>query len=157
MKQVKKLVGFLVLALGFATVTMAQEHRKEKRHEKMSVEQQTELAVKKMTLKLDLTPSQQHKIKPLLAKQIQERKAMHEKRRDMKDQDKKPSSDEHFNRMNARLDKQIAFKAEMKQILDARQYERFEKMAAKKMKHMKKRMHKKGEKHKRTEHEDDDN
>lgn len=143
----KKFIGFLVLALGISTLTVAQEHRKGHQGEKMTAEQQTELAVKKMTLKLDLTPAQQQKIKPLLAKQIEEKRAMHAKRKAMKEANEKPSSDERYKMTNSRLDKQIAFKAEMKQILNKEQYERFEKMAAKKEHKMKKRMHKKGKRH----------
>ena len=151
----KKIVAILVVAFGFNSAIIAQEHKKEKFEETLTVDQQTELAVKKMTLKLDLTTSQQEKIKPFLAEQIADRKAMRAKRKEMKKNKQKPSSEERYNMMNARLDKQIAFKAEMKRVLNAQQYDRFEKMADRKMHKMKKKMHKKGKKRRKMEHDDD--
>ncbi|CAM1373494.1 hypothetical protein [Tenacibaculum xiamenense] len=151
----KKIVAILVVAFGFNSAIIAQEHKKEKFEETLTVDQQTELAVKKMTLKLDLTTSQQEKIKPFLAEQIADRKAMRAKRKEMKKNKQKPSSEERYKMMNARLDKQIAFKAEMKRILNAQQYDRFEKMADRKMHKMKKKMHKKGKKRRKMEHDDD--
>ncbi|SED06990.1 hypothetical protein SAMN04489761_4173 [Tenacibaculum sp. MAR_2009_124] len=150
----KKIAAILIVALGFTSTTIAQEHRKEKLEETLTVDQQTELAVKKMTLKLDLTASQQEKIKPLLAEQITERKAAKAKRKEMRKKKQKPSSDEHYKMMTAKLDKQIAFKSEMKHILDTQQYDRFEKMSNRKMQRIKKKMHKKGDKHRKMEHDE---
>lgn len=135
----------LVLALGVITTSSAQKGKKEDR-QKLTPEQRTELAVKKMTLKLDLTPSQANQIKPLLLKQTNERKAMREKRKEMKEKGTKLSSDERYALKSKKLDNMIAFKAEMKRILNEKQYEKFEKIANRKMKKGKKG--KKG-KHKR--------
>jgi len=131
----KKVIGILIFVLCFSFSAMAQ---KEKR-ERMSIAQQTELAVKKMTLKLDLTPAQQSRIKPLLAKQMEERQAIRAKRKALKEKGQKPTADERYAMMSAKLDKQIAFKADMKRILDEKQYERFEKMANRKMHKMKRK------------------
>lgn len=142
----KKVVAVLILALGFVITTQAQKNKRAD-FEKLTPEQQTELAVKKMTLKLDLTQNQAEQIKPLLEKQLSNRKAMHEKRKAMKKNGKKPTADERYAMKSTKLDKMIAFKAEMKRILNEKQYERFEKIAAKKMhkakKHLKKRHGKK--------------
>ncbi len=151
----KKIIALLVVALGFTAVTNAQEHKEDRFEEALTVDQQTELAVKKMTLKLDLNKAQQEKIKPFLAEQIADRKAMKAKRKEMKKNKQKPSSEERFKMMNARLDKQIAFKAEMKRVLNTQQYERFEKMADRKMHKMKKKMHKKGKKRRKMENDND--
>lgn len=143
----KKIIGFLVFVISISTSVNAQKEKKEK----MTVEQQTELAVKKMALKLDLTDSQQRRVKPLLAEQINEKKELRSKRKAMKESGKKPSADERYAVANSRLNKLIAFKTEMKSILNEKQYERFEKMTAKKMhkrkKKAKKKMHKRSNRH----------
>ncbi len=134
----KKLLTVLVLAVGFTITTQAQRGDKSKR-EQLSVEQQTELEVKKMTLKLDLTEAQQNQIKPLITKQVTEKQKMREEFKAMKKSDKKPSADERYAMKSKMLDSQIAHKTAMKDILNEQQYERYEKMAAKKMqKHKKK-------------------
>ncbi|RBW57169.1 hypothetical protein DS884_11345 [Tenacibaculum sp. E3R01] len=143
----KKIIGFLVFVISISTSVNAQKEKKER----MTVEQQTELAVKKMALKLDLTDSQQRRVKPLLAEQINEKKELRSKRKAMKESGKKPSADERYAVANSRLNKLIAFKTEMKSILNEKQYERFEKMTAKKMhkrkKKAKKKMHKRSNRH----------
>ncbi|WP_299136493.1 hypothetical protein [uncultured Tenacibaculum sp.] len=143
----KKIIGFIVFVISISTSVNAQKEKKEK----MTVEQQTELAVKKMALKLDLTDSQQRRVKPLLAEQINEKKELRSKRKAMKESGKKPSADERYAVANSRLNKLIAFKTEMKSILNEKQYERFEKMTAKKMhkrkKKAKKKMHKRSNRH----------
>lgn len=145
----KKTITILVLAIGFITISHAQKGKRGD-FEKLTTEQQTELAVKKMTLKLDLTPAQQRQIKPLLAEKIVKRKTMRAKRKEMKDSGKKReklSANERFEKQSKMLDRQIAFKADMKRILNEKQYERFEKMAGKRkhkaIKKMKKRKHRK--------------
>ncbi|WP_133534738.1 hypothetical protein [Tenacibaculum caenipelagi] len=144
----KKLLTVLILAIGFTVTTHAQRGDKGQ-HEQLTVEQQTELAVKKMTLKLDLTASQQNQLRPLIAKQIAERQEMRAKRKAMKNSDNKPTAEERYVMKNKMLDKQIAYKAKMKRILNKEQYERFEKMTARKMnKHKKKAEHKMHEKRK---------
>ena len=153
----KKIIALLVLAIGFTLTSQAQKGKRGD-FEKLTVAQQTELAVKKMTLKLDLTTAQQRRVKPLLAEKIAKRKTMHEKRKAMKESGKKReklSADERFAKKSKMLDTQIAFKADMKRILNEKQYERFEKMAArkkhgakKKMKHRKHKKNSKGKRHK---------
>ncbi|CAM1357357.1 hypothetical protein [Tenacibaculum halocynthiae] len=143
----KKIIGFLVFVISISTSVNAQKEKKER----MTVEQQTELAVKKMALKLDLTDSQQRRVKPLLAEQINEKKELRSKRKAMKESGKKPSADERYAVANSRLNKLIAFKTEMKSILNEKQYERFEKMTAKKIhkrkKKAKKKIHKRSNRH----------
>ena len=152
----KKLLTVLVLAVGFTVTTQAQKGDKGKR-EQLTVEQQTELEVKKMTLKLDLTEAQQNQIKPLIAKKVAERKEMWTKRKAMKESDSKPSSEERYAMKTKMLDKQIAYKTEMKRILNEQQYERFEKMAARKMnRHKKKGDRKMHEKRKHQKENKDD-
>ena len=139
----KKIIAILIITLGNTIASIAQEHRKESVENTMSIDQKTELAVKKMTLKLDLTADQQQKITPLITKQIANRKEARDKMKEMKMNKQKPSSDERFKMMNTKLDNQIAFKTEMRRILNPQQYERFEKISERKMRRIKKRMHKK--------------
>ncbi|WBX73264.1 hypothetical protein PG913_10430 [Tenacibaculum pacificus] len=148
----KKIIAVCVLALGFIFTIQAQKGKHHKL-EQFTIEQQTTLAVKRMTLKLDLTNAQQNQIKPLLADNIAKRKVMHEKRKGMKEAGKKNaklSANERFNKEVQILDAKIAFKAEMKRILDKKQYERFEKISDRKM-HKKRKHHKNNKKEKHRE------
>lgn len=126
----KKLATTLILSIGFLTSAFAQKEY----IEKMSVEQKTELRLKKMILKLDLTSEQVKQIKPLLFRQIQEKKVMGEKRKTFKASNKKPMADERFVIKSEQLDKLITFKKAMKRILSEKQYEKFEKKMNRKMK-----------------------
>ncbi|WP_417785368.1 Spy/CpxP family protein refolding chaperone [Tenacibaculum sp.] len=152
----KKLLTLLILAVSFTVTTQAQKRDKTK-HEELSTEQKTELAVKKMTLQLDLTEAQQNQIRPLIAEQVAERQKMWAKRKAMKESGKKATADERYAMKSHMLDKKIAHKSEMKRILNKQQYERYEKMNARKMKrHKKKATHKKlgkGEHHKKHQEE----
>ncbi|MCI2229136.1 hypothetical protein MC378_08155 [Polaribacter sp. MSW13] len=78
----KKLASILVLVFAFTITTQAQKKRKQKRPQ-FTTEQQVDLAVKKMTLDLDLTDAQQRKIRPLINAQIADRKAAMEKRKNL--------------------------------------------------------------------------
>ena len=118
--------------LGITLTTQAQK-KERKEMERLSVEQQTALALKKMTLHLDLNVKQQAQIAPLLAKKMEERKNFHEKRKALKGEGKELTADQRFEIKNNMLDKQIAYKTEMKRILNDSQYEKYEKMQSKRM------------------------
>lgn len=128
----KKIASLLVLVFAFTFTSQAQKKRGEKRPQ-LSVEQRTELAVKKMTLALDLSEKQQNEILPLLKVQATQRKAAMEKRKEMRKNKTKPSADEMYAMKSKQLDNQIAFKEKMKDILDKEQFEKFEKMAKRRM------------------------
>jgi periplasmic protein CpxP/Spy len=128
----KKIVSILVLVLAFTLTTQAQKKRKDQKP-KLSVEQQADLAVKKMTLALDLSKKQQNQIAPLIKAQASERKAAMEKRKKARINEEKPTADEMYAMQSKRLDNQIVFKNKMKEILDATQFEEFEKMAKRRM------------------------
>ena len=83
----KKIASLLVVAFAFTLATQSQEKRKEKRPQ-LSLEQQTDLMVKKMTLALDLSEKQQQEITPLLKVRANERKIAMEKRKEMRKRDK---------------------------------------------------------------------
>lgn len=123
----KKIIGIVVLVFVFTLTAQAQKKRGNK-GSKMTVEQHTELAVKRMTLALDLSDKQQNQIKPLIKAQAEERKAAMEKRKEARKNDEKPTADEMYAMQSKRLDAQIAFKSNMKKILNDEQFEKFEKM-----------------------------
>ncbi|MDY0780221.1 hypothetical protein [Tenacibaculum sp. IB213877] len=137
----RKVITLIALVFGVTFASQAQK-RDRKNMERLSVEQQTELAVKKMTLNLDLTPSQQSQIKPLIAQRMQEREQMFNKRKEFKENKKELTADQRFELKNKMLDKQIAYKADMKRILNEEQYQKFEKMQAKRKHAMSKRFKK---------------
>lgn len=137
----KKLAIVLVAVFAISLTVKAQKKGK-KSFEKLTPEQKTALAIKKMTLKLDLTPNQVSQIKPLLAKRAEERKIMKKKRKTLKENGKRLTKDERFELKSKKLDAMIAFKNELRQILNEKQFEKFEKITQRKIKKMKKKMHK---------------
>lgn len=138
----------IVLVLGITFTTQAQKKNTGQKKDNLTTKQKTNLAVKKMTLKLDLTARQVKQIRPLLNEQITERKQMHEKRKALKQNDEKLTADERYAITSDKLDRQIAYKQNMKRILNEKQYEKFEKMAARK-KGKRGKKSKKDKKHKR--------
>ena len=68
-----KLASILVMVFAFTITTQAQKKDKRMRKEKFSIEQQTVLTIKKMTLDLELTAAQQRKMKPLITQQIKDK------------------------------------------------------------------------------------
>jgi lipopolysaccharide export LptBFGC system permease protein LptF len=139
----KKIITIILLVFAFTLTAQAQKGKRKMRAEKLSTEQQTILAVKKMTLSLDLTASQQNELKPLVAKKISDRKAHYKKMKATQKKRKKLSADERFAKVNERLDNQIAMKRKMKKILNKEQFEKFEKTNKNRKKKGKKMMRKK--------------
>lgn len=127
----------LLIALAFFALTTqveAQKQRKENRKENaqrmdrfkdFTPEEIAQLRTKKMTLDLDLSEKQQSEVNQLFLTEAKDRKQMIEGREET---EKSLSKEERFNRQNERLDKLIAYKNEMKRILDKNQFEKWEKM-----------------------------
>jgi periplasmic protein CpxP/Spy len=133
----KKLV---VIAIALASLqAIAQNHKAEQRKGErkenvyklndFSPEQIATLKTKKMTLHLDLTEAQQRDIQKINVANAKERKAKMEARKKMRKSGTtvKPSTEERFNMMNERLDKQIAYKKQIQAILSKEQFEKFKK------------------------------
>jgi len=129
----KQFASILVLVFAFTLSAQAQKKRNEKRPE-LSIEQQTNLAIKQMTLTLDLSEKQQNQITPIMTAQAASKKTAMEKRREMRKNKTKPTADEIYEMKSKFLDNQIAFKNSMKEILNEEQFEKFQKMAKRKMK-----------------------
>lgn len=124
----KKTAGILAFVF-IVTFTANAQQKRENRRPNFSVEQKTELAVKKLVLTLDLSEKQKNKVTPLILEQITKREATTKERRRVRAQNEKPSTDQVFEMQNNQLQSKIDFKNKMKQILDAEQFERFQKMA----------------------------
>ncbi|QTD38787.1 hypothetical protein JL193_05855 [Polaribacter batillariae] len=124
----KKLASILVFALTFST--QAQRKRNQERPQ-LTVEQHTDLAIKKMTLALDLSEKQQNRIKPIIASKMAERKAFMEKRKEAIKEKKRPTANEIYAIKSKMLDHQIALKNNMKEILNKEQFEKFIKIQKK--------------------------
>jgi vacuolar-type H+-ATPase catalytic subunit A/Vma1 len=81
----------------------------------------------------------------------------------MREEKKKVEADQRYKRANAALDKKLAFQKEMKSILNAEQYEKFQKMSKARKRGMKQRMAKRKKmahlkkKKKERKHKDEDN
>jgi len=131
----KKLV---IIALALVTLNgFAQKkgHRKMDRNNTSELRQDmnpndiADLKSKKLTLKLDLTDAQQKKVHKLILDQAETRQAARKANKPADGEKReRPSKEDMSQRQNLRLDAQIEMKREMKTILTAEQYAKFEKM-----------------------------
>jgi len=123
------LILMMVIAVTFTANTQEKTAQKKRQNRRQfTVEQNTELAVKRMTLALDLNEKQQNQIKPLLMTQAAQRKTAMEKMKKARENKQKPSEEELFTMRSQQLGNQIAMKKSMKEILTKEQFEEFEKM-----------------------------
>lgn len=122
----------LLLAGLFAisTIALAQEEKKE--HEKLTLEQKTELRVKQMTLELDLNADQQNKLKKLFLEEGKKRELKLKDRKALREKGERPSADDRFKTRSERLDQQIEMKSKLKEILDEKQLDKWNAMHTKK-------------------------
>ncbi|MGJ8735101.1 Spy/CpxP family protein refolding chaperone [Zobellia laminariae] len=138
----KKIILALVCMVGLTAMAQREKGHGRDGMKDLTAEQIATLHTKKMTLALDLTSAQEQKIKAINLEDAKERKAKHEERKAQKEEGerKKLTSDERYAMQNAKLDKMIARKAEMKKILSAEQYEKWQTMHHQRgQKHSKKR------------------
>ena len=91
-------------------------------------QEMAELQTKRLTLALDLTPAQQKKVQALQLQNAQIRKAKMDARQARKKDGTGPklNKEQRLANMNARLDRQIEMKQQMKQILSAEQFEKWQ-------------------------------
>ena len=128
----KKLMLLLVVLFTFSVQAQRgmDRHEREggKRLENVSPEQMATLKSKQMMLHLDLSDSQYNKVYALELANVKEMKSKKEKSKKLLEM----SKDEKFAAKEARLDAMIAYKKQMKSILDEKQYVKWQKIAAKK-------------------------
>lgn len=135
----------ILFTLNIAAQDKTERHdRKEKREmrkgfmQDLTPEQHATLHTKKLTLALDLSENQQQRILALQTKMANVRKTKMEAHKAKKEKGVKSTAEERYRMMNERLDAKIAYKKDMKQILSKEQYEKWEKMHARKGKGKKK-------------------
>ncbi|NRD19438.1 hypothetical protein HNV08_05215 [Winogradskyella eckloniae] len=151
MKKLVIIAIALVTLNGFAQERGGKKMRKENRSEMRKDMTPTDIAdlkSKRLTLKLDLTDAQQKKVQKLFLEQAETRQKFRDAHKP-KDGEKreKPSQEEFVKMQNQRLDQQIQMKRNMKSILTAEQYAKFEKMKPREHKKRGKRGQKREGKH----------
>nr|WP_297916795.1 hypothetical protein [uncultured Allomuricauda sp.] len=111
-----------------------------------SAEQLATLHTKKLTLALDLSESQQVKIMEISLEEAEFKKAKYAEHRAKKESGvrEKPSADEQFERINARLDHRIVHQQKMKEVLTEEQYLTWKELKLKRVVNGKKAMQKEG-------------
>ncbi len=126
----------MLIAIALLTLNAtAQDKKIKKGHlNDLSAEEVATLKTKKLTLHLDLTESQQEKVKTIVleeAKYKENQRAVHKKKK--KDEtSKKLSKEDRYAMANERLDRQIEMKKQMKAVLNAEQYKKWEASLSKK-------------------------
>lgn len=152
----KKVILTLVVSIFVAASSFAQpkQHKGEKSN--FTPEQKATLMIKKMALSLDLSSSQQQKIKPILLAASTQRENARKEHMANKKAGNKLSGDEKYSMMNQMLDKKLAFQAQMKKVLNEDQFKKWKKTSAHRSKAMKgkKGSAKKGKKGKGKHHGD---
>lgn len=150
----KKMFMIAIMMIGFSSFAQEKKISENKpqrsergdvpQMEKFTPEQRKQLQLKKMTLALDLNTSQQKEMEKIISEQSAKREAKMAERKASKETKKQLTSDERFAFQNKNLDEQIAMKARVKKILNAEQFEKWEKMKSQKHHRAdKKKFHKK--------------
>ncbi|WP_264522342.1 hypothetical protein [Flavobacterium sp. N1994] len=128
----KKVFLAALLAVGITAFAQEQEGRKMDR-EKLTPEQKIDFQVKRMTKDLSLNEKQVADVKALVAKEMEKREA---KRAEMKENKAQARKD-----MRAQMEAdQAAMSADMKKILTAEQYAKWEKIRDERKEKMKEKM-----------------
>lgn len=128
-RKMKKLVMAILVMAGLSAT--AQDHNmKSKRgnYHDLTPEQVATLQTKKMTLALDLNETQQSKLKSIFIEEAKMRKSKIEDFKSRREEGKKLTAEERYERQNERLDHQIEQKQALKSILNSDQYAKWEKM-----------------------------
>ena len=116
---------FLVALLVVGMTTFAQEPRGE-RKEKFTPEQRVDFQLKKMTKDLNLDSKQAEQVKALLTEEAKKRELKRAEMEARKAEQTKPSKEEMETRKAEMKANKEAMKAEMKKILTADQYSKWE-------------------------------
>ncbi len=138
----KKIIVTIFLVI--SSLSFAQEKSK------LSLEQQIELQVKKMTLELDLDANQQKELRTILLENTKKREAKKMALKEKMSKGQKPTSDERFEMKSKMLDDKIEHKAQLKKILKPEQFQKWEQNQEIRTKNMPKRRKNSKEKRKAT-------
>lgn len=144
MKRIARLT--LILFLVTLTINAQGNKKKQRKGADFTPEQVATLKAKKMALTLDLTSGQQKQVYNLMKEDAIERERIKNEMKAQREAGTEISSDKKYEMAYNKLDKQIAHKAEMKNILSKDQYEKWSEMMQKRMEHGKKKMSQKSNK-----------
>ena len=123
----KKLVGITVIVMLISISMNAQQRNKQQRKgSDFTAEQMATLRVKQMTLDLDLNATQQKEVYVIAKENAEDRIKTKAEIKANKENGVPLSSDQKFEMQNNRLDKMIAHKAAMKNILSKDQFAKWE-------------------------------
>lgn len=141
----KKVMIIAALLAGATTFAQRGEHRKERMD--LTAEQMATLQTKKMALALDLNEKQQQEAMEIHLENAEFHKTQMKERQALKEsgEHQKPSSEERFEKLNARLDRKLAQQEAFKDLLTDEQYAQWKKMSHRKHMHGKKKMQRRGE------------
>lgn len=146
----KKIIGLSVVILMLTLNMNAQGKRDgQRKGNNYTPEQIATLHAKKMTLRLDLTQNQQTEVYNLMKESATSRNEMRTKMKENKEAGIKLTSDQKFELESKKIDKQIAHKAALKNILNKDQFEKWSEMMQKKMRNGKMAHNGKGNKQKK--------
>ncbi|WP_133063457.1 hypothetical protein [Flavobacterium aurantiibacter] len=120
----KKLLMIAIVLTRF--VGFAQEKEVKTRKAPLTPEQRTELRVKELTLQLELTAAQQKEIKQVFLEAEKKREAAREELIAKRKSGVKPTEQDRFDMKNKILDEKIALRDQMKKILKAEQFAKWE-------------------------------
>lgn len=132
----KKIIALALLVISFTS--FAQE--KNKRENRLSPEQQTELQIKKMTLDLDLNVAQQNQLKPILLENNKQKEERFKQMQSRQQNKNHLTAEERYKIKDKILDNQIELKNKMKSILNQTQFEKWESMKQQSHKKLRKKV-----------------
>lgn len=127
----KNLIVVALLSLTLSGIAQEKRAKNQVEHPELSMEQRTELQVKKLTLELDLSLKQQKEIATIVANQQAKREAFRIEVQNKRAENKKATADEKFAMRSKMLDERIAYKNEMKKVLSTEQLAKWEDMSKK--------------------------
>ncbi|MEN8125951.1 MAG: hypothetical protein ABFR32_12580 [Bacteroidota bacterium] len=126
---------FSLLLVGMSLISIAQNrdgnmkgYNNIRGNNNFTPDQYAELQTKRLTLILELTPTQQKQVLKINQKRAIEIKKHRESIKAKRESGKTISSDEQFKMKNDRLDQMLVMQNKMKNILNADQYEQWKAM-----------------------------
>ncbi len=133
---------YLVIALAFSATAFAQPQPERGRKHQMNDFTPEQIAIihtKKMTLALDLSSKQQKDILVFNTELAKERKERREERKALKEKGVELTTEQKFDKINERLDRQIEIHNKMKSLLNDDQFALWKEHQLKKGKKLKQR------------------
>lgn len=134
------MVGVAINAQPLGTGITGNKPEKEQR-DPFTPAQRAELRSKKLALKLDLNDKQQKEIQQLMLVRETEKEQLMAQRKAQRETAKRPVAGDRFAMMNKRLDTEITMKKELKKILTAEQFAKYEQLRDEQHKKMERRPH----------------